>query len=75
MSGARIDMFSLDSSTEHSATQISIFSSYRFPNIDVTNPTLPKKNTRIDLDQDRRSPDFYWSFLKPSREDPGGTAE
>jgi hypothetical protein len=43
MSGARIDMFSLDSSTEHSATQISIFSSYRFPNIDVTNPTLPKK--------------------------------
>lgn len=75
MSGARIDMFSLDSSTEYSPTQISFFSRNRYPKHRRHKTDITEKKTRIDLDQDRRSADFYRLFLKPSREDQGGVVE
>jgi hypothetical protein len=67
MSEARIDMFSLDSSTEHLPTQISIFSRNRYPKHRRHKTDITEENTRIDLDQDRRSADSYRSFQAKTR--------
>jgi hypothetical protein len=65
----------LDFSTEHLPTQISISSRNRYPKHRRHKTGITEENTRLDLDQDRRSADFYRSFLKPSREDQGGVVD